>query len=65
MKSEANRSRVARKTGSKPRHTLQDSAHETLTVTDDLGLAQTTLAECDAVFVDLTDFLRSVLAGEI
>ena len=38
---------------------------ETLTVTDDLGLAQTTLAECDAVFVDLTDFLRSVLAGEI
>ena len=29
VESEANRSRVTQKTGSKPRHTLQDSAHET------------------------------------
>lgn len=38
---------------------------ETLTVTDDPHLAQATLAECDVVFIDLTDFLRSVLAAEI
>jgi len=38
---------------------------ETLTVTDDPNLAQTTLAECDCTYIDLTDFLRSVLAGEI
>ena len=38
---------------------------ETLTVTDDPNLAQTTLAECDCTYIDLTDFLRSVLTGEI
>jgi len=38
---------------------------ETLTVTDDPNLAQTTLAACDCTYIDLTDFLRSVLAGEI
>lgn len=38
---------------------------ETLTVTDDPTLAQTTLAECDCTYIDLTDFLRGVLAGEI
>jgi len=38
---------------------------ETLTVTDDPQLAQTTLAECDCTYIDLTDFLSSVLAGEL
>lgn len=38
---------------------------ETLTVMDDPKLAQTTLAECDCTYVDLTDFLRGVLAGEL
>ena len=38
---------------------------ETLTVTDDPNLAQATLSEWDCTYIDLTDFLRSVLAGEI
>jgi len=38
---------------------------ETLTVTDDPKLAQATLTECDCTYVDLTDFLRGVLTGEL
>ena len=38
---------------------------ETLTVTDETNLAQATLAECDCTYIDLTDFLRGVLAGEL
>ena len=38
---------------------------ETLTVTDDPNLAQATMAECDCTYIDLTDFLRGVLAGEL
>ena len=38
---------------------------ETLTVTDDPKLAHATLAEWDCTYVDLTDFLRGVLAGEL
>ena len=36
--------------------------NETLTVMDDPKLAQTTLAEWDCSYIDLTDFLRGVLA---
>lgn len=38
---------------------------ETLTVTDDPKLAQATMAECDCTYIDLTDFLRGVMAGEL
>ena len=38
---------------------------ETLTVTEDPNLAHATLAELDCTYIDLTDFLRSVLAGEL
>jgi hypothetical protein len=38
---------------------------ETLTVTDDPKLAQATLTERDCTYVDLTDFLRGVLTGEL
>jgi len=38
---------------------------ETLTVTDDPKRAHATLAEWDCTYVDLTDFLRGVLAGEL
>ena len=38
---------------------------ETLTVTDDPKLAQATLTECDCTYVDLADFLRGVLTGEL
>lgn len=38
---------------------------ETPTVTDDPKLAQATMAECDCTYIDLTDFLRGVMAGEI
>jgi len=39
--------------------------NETLTVTDDKTLAQSTLAEIDCAYIDLTDFLHGVLAGEL
>ena len=38
---------------------------ETLTVTDDQKLALATLSECDCTYIDLTDFLRGVTAGEL
>ena len=39
--------------------------NETLTVMDNPKLAQTTLAEWDCSYIDLTGFLRGVLAGEL
>lgn len=47
-----------------PSHDAVDH-DETLTVMDDPKLTQTTLAEWDCAYVDLTDFLRGVLAGEL
>ena len=47
-----------------PSHDAVDH-DETLTVMDDPKLTQATLAEWDCAYVDLTDFLRGVLAGEL